>query len=74
MPLSVSSLNAHPDRYSDTVDASGGKSLTPSVYRKLSSGFASLWGDEAGWAHSLLFNDKIKTRKRTAAKKARHVK
>jgi N-glycosylase/DNA lyase len=37
------------------------KTLTPKLYRVISKKFSDLWGaEEAGWAHSLCFNEKLK--------------
>jgi N-glycosylase/DNA lyase len=47
------------------------KTLTPKIYRKVSSELSALWGDEAGWAHSFCFNAKMKT-PRKAKKKAKN--
>lgn len=35
------------------------KSLTPRIYKSVSQHFTNVWGHEAGWAHSLCFNNKI---------------
>jgi hypothetical protein len=59
-------------KYKARVDTNGGKSLTPSIYRKVSSGLSLLWGDNAGWAHQYVFNDKIKTvNKRSSSKRTK---
>ncbi len=50
--------------YKGRIDAHGGKSLTPSVYTRVSQGFSNLWGAEAGWAHTFVFNERIKRGKR----------
>jgi hypothetical protein len=46
----------------------GNKTLTPKVYLTVSKWLSDLWGPNAGWAHSLLFDAKLKA-KRTRAKK-----
>ena len=49
------------------------KTLTPKVYRKVSQELSTLWGEEAGWAHSFCFNAKMKLprKKKISTKKAK---
>ncbi|OCK75064.1 DNA glycosylase [Lepidopterella palustris CBS 459.81] len=45
-------------------------SLTPATYEAVANKFRSLWGKEAGWAHSVLFTADLKTfSERVVAKK-----
>ena len=48
-----------------------GKSLTANLYKEIETHFADLWGEEAGWAHTLLFANRIAAFKE---KKAREFK
>ncbi len=44
-------------------ECSGNKTLTPKVYRLVSQSLSDLWGPNSGWAHSLLFNTKLKAKR-----------
>lgn len=44
---------------SRVVCGGGGKSLTPNMYKRISAAFSQLWGAEAGWAHTFVFNERI---------------
>ncbi|KAK6519530.1 8-oxoguanine glycosylase ogg1 [Arthrobotrys megalospora] len=37
------------------------RSLTPAIYEAVGDLFRDLWGDEAGWAHSVLFTADLRT-------------
>ncbi|KAF8798192.1 N-glycosylase/DNA lyase [Phlegmacium glaucopus] len=39
----------------------GKATMTPKLYEELSSKFFSIWGDYAGWAHSVLFTADLKS-------------
>ncbi len=53
---------ANPPRYK-LKECSGNKTLTPKVYVTVSKWLSDLWGPNAGWAHSLLFDAKLKTKR-----------
>ncbi|XP_041369698.1 N-glycosylase/DNA lyase-like [Gigantopelta aegis] len=43
------------------LDLQGNKSLTDRLYKKIGKHFRDLWGEYAGWAHSVLFAADLKT-------------